>query len=368
MNGSLSDLAGLLDRCQAGLVAAFRQASTRPERAARLADLLFDLCPRATLTACRLGDESGCLAVRPERALDEKQAQRLRTQLASLAPLASGVQTLSRSPRPSLRLLAAAIHEEDRPRGFLAIGLPASEAEEIVRAEVLLAACAPAAALRGALESARGEQAELTHFALLGQAFAGLAHDLNNALNSMMLQASVVQLRVDEAARHDLAAIRQHGAQAAGLLRSLQHAAMERRQQSYPVNLNNVLAEVLEDDAELRRRITVQRAEETPLIEGTHGAVKQLVRLLLEGVFAGTPSALTVRTEKQEEGAALTLTLAETPEGDLPPLDALLWHNLDEVGRHAGQSLLRQLSGTLEVEARAEGGLTLRIRWGPLAA
>ena len=367
MNASPSDLVDLLLRCQAGIVDCFRQVSPRAERAGRLAELLLDLCPRAPLTACRLGgDETGCLAIRPERTLDAEQEERLRARLASLDPLASGVQTLSSPRLPGIRLLAAAIHEADRPRGFLVIGLPAEE-EEIAQAVMLLSACAPAVAVRWALERARGEQDELARFALVGQAFSGLAHEMNNALNSMMLQTSVVQLRVDEETRHELAAIRQHGAQAAGLVRSLQHVVMERRQQSYPVDLHGVLVEVLEDDAALRRRIALQRSEAAPPISSTRSAVKQLVRLLLEGVLAGTKSSIAVRTEMQDEDAALTLTLAEESvemaDGDSSPLDALLWQNLDEVGRQAGRSLLRQLGGTPEVEAR-EDGLTLRFRWG----
>jgi phosphoglycerate-specific signal transduction histidine kinase len=237
----------------------------------------------------------------------------------------------------------------------------------MVRAEAVLAVCAPAVALRWALESARSERRELARFALVGQAFAGLAHELNNALNSMMLQTSVVQLRVDQETRQDLAAIRQHGAQAAGLVRSLQHIVMERREQFYPVDLGGVLTELLEDDAELRRRVHLELSGEVPAIPSTQSTVKQLVQILLEGVLAGTKSTVVVRTEKQNESAALTLTLAEAAaqmaDGDPSPLDALLWQNLDEVGRQAGQSLLRQLGGTPEVEPRAEGGVTLRFRW-----
>jgi hypothetical protein len=47
--------------------------------------------------------------------------------------------------------------------------------------------------------------------------------------------------------------------------------------------------------------------------------------------------------------------------------DAILWQNLDEVARQAGQSLLRQLDGMLEVELRAEGGVMLRVVWGTIS-
>jgi signal transduction histidine kinase len=368
MNGSPSDLASLLGRCQTGITNLLRQTSTQAECAACLAELLLELFPRAGLTACLLhSDGPSSLELRPkESSISTEQKNILRSQLSSMSPSAPGIQTLPSASRLGLRLLAAAIHEEERPRGFLVIGLPAgAAAKDVVQAESLLTVAASTVALRWTLEAARAEQAELTRFALVGQAFIGLAHDLNNALNSMMLQTSVVQLRVDESARHDLAVVRQHGAQAASLVRALQHVVQERREKSYRVDLADILAAVLQENAELRRRVTVQPAGQAPSIHSTRSAVKQLVQLLLEGVLVGTKSAVQVRTEDRAGQLVLSVEIAEAAEeGDLPLADALLWQNLDEVGRLAGQSLLRQLGGTLEVEPHAEGGVTLRIIWG----
>jgi len=148
-------------------------------------------------------------------------------------------------------------------------------------------------------------------------------------------------------------------------VRALQHVVQERREKSYPVDLGSVLTVVLEENAEWRRRVTVQPSRQAPLILSTRGAVKQFVQLLLEGVLAGTKSPLRARTEKQDDSIVLRVEIAEAAqEGELPLADALLWQNLDEVGRLAGQSLLRQLGGTLEVEPPAKGRQTLRIIWG----
>src|SRR5579875_845016 len=136
------------------------------------------------------------------------------------------------------------------------------------------------AALQARCEALQREQAELARFALIGQAFIGLTHELNNALNSMMLQTSVVQMRVDEQGRQELAAIRQHGAQAAGLVRTLQHAVQERREKSYAVDLNSVLAEILDEESELHHSVSLVLSPKTPVIHSTRSAVKQLIRLL----------------------------------------------------------------------------------------
>ncbi len=185
----------------------------------------------------------------------------------------------------------------------------------------------------------------------------------------MMLQASMVQMRAEPRERQDLATIRQNGAQAAGLIRSLQHVVQQRREKSYLVDLNSVLTDVLQEEVELRRRLSPRLGESVPPLQGTHTAVKQLVRLLLESVCAATKATVTAATDTQEGGAALSLTIADAPadlstEGESPTIEAIIWQNLDEIGRQAGQSLLRQLGGVLTTERGGDGVLILRVVWG----
>jgi signal transduction histidine kinase len=371
MNDSPSELAPIVQRCLTGIAAIFRQAVALSDRAEALADLLRELVPSAARWVCLLnGEGAPCLALRPHEAGEDERKIFLKSLLSSFDPLASGARKFAVEAWPDTRVLAAAIHEDERPRGFLALGFTgASVAADAGRAEAVLMVAAAAVASRWTVESLRREQAELASFALVGQAFAGLAHDLNNALNSMMLQTSVVQLRVDPKASNDLAAIRQHGAQAAGLVRSLQQVVQERREKSYPVDLNNVLTEVLHEEPELRRRVSPQLSEQSPQIACTRSAVKQLVRLLLEGVCAGTNATVSARIEKQQGGAALRILLGEVTadtatQNDPPILDVLLWQNLDEIGRQAGQSLLRQLGGVLTAEHGSDDTLSLCVTWG----
>jgi phosphoglycerate-specific signal transduction histidine kinase len=216
------------------------------------------------------------------------------------------------------------------------------------------------ASLLARCEALQREQQELARFALIGQAFIGLAHELNNALNSMMLQTSVVQMRVDEQGRQELAAIRQQGAQAAGLLRTLQHVVQERREKSYFVDLNSILMEILEEETKRRRRIALFLTQKTPQIQSTRSAVKQLVRLLLEGACAATETTVKAETDEQDGAAILSLTIPGL-EGETSA-EALLWQNLDEVSRLAGQSLLRQLNGSLTME-RSCDAVILYVIW-----
>lgn len=381
MNDSSSELARILARCQTSLTAILRQPVALSQWADGLADLLLELLPRASLTACLLrGEGTVCLTIRPGRERSASEQKRLlRSKLASLDPVAPGVQKLPAEALPGLHGLAAAIQADEHPRGFLVVGLPAeATVEDRARTEVVLTVVGPMVALRWLLAALQREQAELAPFALVGQALAGLGHELNNALNSMMLQASVVQLRVDPEVHPELASIRKHGSQAANLVRSLQHVIQERRENSYAVDLDSVLAEILEEETELSRRLSVaprsrrSEAGSVPRIHGTHSAVKQLLRLLLEGVCAGTKATVKAATGEADGGAALSLNIADaaaeidTEEGPSAAA-ALLWQNLDEVGRYAGQSLLRQLGGALTTERANDGTLVLRVVWEPSA-
>jgi phosphoglycerate-specific signal transduction histidine kinase len=217
------------------------------------------------------------------------------------------------------------------------------------------------AALQARCEALQREHAELTRFALIGQAFLGLAHELNNALNTMMLQTSVVQLRVDEQARRELAAIRQHGAHAAGLLASLQHTVEERRENAYAVDLNGVLAEVLEEAGALNRQVSAALTPNTPPIQSTRSAVKQLVRLVLEGVCASTKSTVRAATAEQHGDVVLSLMIVGD-KGSPSAVEDVPWGKLDEVGRLAGQSLLRNLGGALTSELEGDS-LTIRVKF-----
>lgn len=364
-NGSVSDLS---TRCQTGIASLLRQSAVLEERAAALADLLRELLPQAALSACLLRDEGRVsLAIRPDEPGSERERS-LRSQFAALEPLAPRIQHLPAEALPGLHGLASAIQEDGQGWGFLVLALPAeAPSEDRSRAEAVLATAAPALALRWTLESLQRERTELTRFALVGQAFAGLAHDLNNALNSMMLQTSVVQLRVDPQVRQELAAIRQHGAQAAGLVRSLQHVVQERREQAVDIDLNNVLTELLREEADLRRRLVPRLGADAPRIHSTRGAAKQLVRLLLEGACAATKEAVSAETCVREDSTVLGLTIPGAADlngdGGQVALETLLWQNLDEVGRQAGQSLLRQLGGAVTVEPGQNGALLLRVVW-----
>jgi signal transduction histidine kinase len=211
-------------------------------------------------------------------------------------------------------------------------------------------------------EAAERERDEFAGFALAGQAAAGLAHELNNLLNTVVLQASVLQLQIDEKFHPALDMIRRQANQSTGLLRTLAQVSGERAKSYYSVDLNRAIQEVLGEQPDLAARVQwVPGGQPLPCLRGVTSAVKQMVRLLLSAASGDAPSALRVRTSGENGDVRL---LIESDESLAAPIDGpILWGRLGDLEQLAGQSLLRQLDGELRVAPRPGGGFLLRITW-----
>jgi signal transduction histidine kinase len=366
MNPSPDELASLLSRCHKGIQESFAQIQPAGERASRLADLLLEVAPRACLSACWLrGDGPEAFAVRPPAEATPALMEGLRAELLRLDSPAELTALPGTGPLEGLSLQVAAIRDTETVEGYLLLASPhdrAAEDASLLRA--LLTVCAHTLALHRGLEALRKNQAELTALALVGQAFAGAAHELNNLLNSMILQTSVVQLRLDPKLRNDLAGIRQQVGQAAGIVRSLQNAAHQRRENYYRVDLNRVVQTLVADDAGLRQRVQLQLAPERPAVQGTQAGVARLVRVLLDSAGAASKGPLRVQTEQADGSVRLKVAWSGTApcDGETPLGENIVWQHVDEIARQAGESVLRQLDGRLTVEP-AEGGLQLHVTW-----
>ncbi len=363
-------LASLLARAQEGVASIVRASPFGQERADRLVELLGHLVPRADFIACWLNEAGSTPYAFRSRieTNDGTQKSTLRSVLSSLDRSTQVVEMLPDDALSGWRAFVSAIRCEDRRHGYLALGFSGTpRPEEIEEAAAVLAAASSAASLCATVQSLRSERDERQHFALLGQAFVGLSHELNNALNNMMLQTAVVQLQTGEQALAELSAIRQHGARAAGLLRSLHCAAHERQEEFYPVSVNSVLAEILDEEGCFNGRVVPRFDPDAPPIRGTRGTVQQLLALVFEGVCSATREVVTARIARHEEGGAFTLTLANVedidPADETPLLEALVWRNLDEIGVHAGKSLLRQLHCDVSAERVGDNQYQIRLSW-----
>src|SRR5665213_3289143 len=182
----------------------------------------------------------------------------------------------------------------------------------------------------------------------MGQAGRGLAHELNNLLNTIVLQASVLQLQVDEKFHSALDVIRRQANGSTGLLRVLAQVSGDRAKSFYPVDLNRAVQEVLTEQAALAAQVLWAPAEQPlPCFRGIYSAVKQVIRLLLKAASDNASSSLRLRASGEGEGVQLIIESEESPAESVDC--AFLWGRLGELEQLAGQSLLRQLDGALRV-------------------
>jgi len=173
------------------------------QRAAKLAALLAALVPKAILTGCRLDLEKGSFlglhAPADRLAADEQESWR-----SWLAAMTGPADAPGRAT-----LVLAEIRGATSSSGYLLVVLTGRvPAARSVRLQELLVLAAHTLGLRLDVEA-------------VSEAAGDLTHALNNSLNSMVLQAAVLQTRVPEPLRGDLSLIRQEGARAAALLQPL---------------------------------------------------------------------------------------------------------------------------------------------------
>lgn len=258
--------------------------------------------------------------------------------------------------------LAAPIRHGPRTWGFVL--LAASDPSAIKSpAEALLPMAAHALALHLDLEAVLQERQQSIELILLGDAVAGLVHEVNNSLNTMLLQASIVEMKADAALRTDVAPIKREGAQIAARLLPLQRLRQQLRQQQALVDLPGVVREVV---AEHGGEISAELRVPLPGRSMNRSALKRLLEVMLrlsrESLNPG--QKLRVRTVQQASHVGIVFEPASgdaalvVPTGQTLPFDAL--PGLEGL---AALSLARLVQGTLSVMQLADGSHALMIAW-----
>ena len=357
-------------------------ATEAPGRAARLAEALRDLWPAASLCACRLeGDALGLVVLDHTGRPREKWAAALEARLGSAPAERDGAASPEKLPA-ALRLSGHALHvspilSRGHRYGVLALATPAEASpadEAAVRA--LLDDCAARLALRLQLdeaqeraEAAEQELQELTGAADVAEAFGVFLHELGNVLNTLVLDVRLLEREMPQGAPARLTEIGRLAGSVPGLLGHLTRFRQARRQAPRPLDLNRVVARVVDHLARAGAAVHADLAPDLPPVSATPVALARLVRLLVENALAVTPAnAGPVRLWTERANDQVRLSIADNgppvPDETLPRLfEPFVMTREGQNGLELAicKAQVRRLLGSLEASSRPEGGVTFVI-------
>jgi PAS domain S-box-containing protein len=231
-------------------------------------------------------------------------------------------------------------------------------------------------------EEARQELAHASRLALVGELTASIAHEINQPLGAILSNADAAELLLESApeslaeVRQILEDIRKDDLRASEVIRRLRALLRKREMEIRPVDLNDLVSDVLLlVGVESRRRhvtIETQLAANLPLIRGDKVHLQQvLLNLFLNGMeaMADMPGAkrLTVHTALNQSGCveiAISDVGAGIPQDQLPGLFEPFFSTKKD-GMGLGLSLARSLveanGGRIWAENNSRAGATFRF-------
>jgi two-component system sensor kinase FixL len=231
-------------------------------------------------------------------------------------------------------------------------------------------------------EEARRELAHASRLALVGELTASIAHEINQPLGAILSNADAGEMLLESSppaldqVREILGDIRKDDLRASEVIRRLRTLLSKGEVERKPVNLNEVLSDVmLLVRAESRRRgITMDSRPENdlPLVRGDKVHLQQvMLNLVFNGMeaMAEAPGEkrVTVRTGVNENGSA-EIAISDTGSGILPyqlPRVFDPFFSTKKDGMGLGLSIARSLveahGGRIWVENNPDGGATFRF-------
>jgi PAS domain S-box-containing protein len=240
---------------------------------------------------------------------------------------------------------------------------------------------------RKQIEVARQELAHASRLTLLGEMTASIAHEINQPLGAILSNADAAEMLLESApaslaeVRHILKDIRKDDLRASEVIRRLRTLLRKHEMEMRPVDLNEVISEVLGlIRAECVRRgvaVKTELAAALPLIRGDKVHLQQiLLNLLLNGMDAMAhmicSRILTLGTALDVNGN-LVIAVSDTgsgiPPDQLPRLFDPFFSTKNEgmgLGLPIARSLVEGHGGRIWAENNPPGGATFRFTLPPM--
>jgi PAS domain S-box-containing protein len=239
---------------------------------------------------------------------------------------------------------------------------------------------------RKQIEEARQQLAHASRLTLLGEMTASIAHEINQPLGAILSNADAADMLLESApaslaeVRHILDDIRKDDLRASEVIRRLRTLLRKRELEMRPVDLHEVISEVLglirTESGRRRVAIETELATDLPLIRGDKVHLQQvLLNLLLNGMDAMSHMTgarrLTVRTALDENGC-VAIAISDAGSGiapdRLPRLFEPFFSTKKEgmgLGLPIARSLVEAHGGRIWAENNPEGGATFRFTLPP---
>jgi len=195
------------------------------QRAGSVARLLRKMVPAAAVAGCELqGQQATALAVAmQEDSTDPRLGEQVRGWVQRLErPIEGFARSAFNETEPALTCIACSTSSGSFQGGILALGFGGVPSKSVVKAaETFLSLAANSLAAHLRIESISGQPTPAQSLPDLATLRSHL-HAVNNCLNGMMLQASVIQMKVDSHLRDEVEQIRREGMEAAARMAQIQ--------------------------------------------------------------------------------------------------------------------------------------------------
>ncbi len=231
------------------------------------------------------------------------------------------------------------------------------------------------------LEEARSALAQQEHLRALGELASGLAHDLNNTLNSMKLRLEMIDRDAEFAARQrgHLDALLRIVTDASTRVHRLQDFSRQRPEAlGEQLQLASVIHEAAEiarselEDRSARAQVPLRLQVEVPVLPMVSGSAADLryvfINLLLNA-WDAMPQGGTIRVSGSTSGATVLITVEDEgtgiPEEHLHTIFQPFFTTKGEQGTGLGLSMaygvMARLGGSISAANRPQGGAVFTL-------
>ena len=220
----------------------------------------------------------------------------------------------------------------------------------------------------------------------VGQLTGGIAHDLNNVLGVVIANADLIRHALrpgQDEARGDLDEIRRAAQRGADMIRKLLGFSRQSSLEIGPLDLGVTVSEIM---STLRRllpsdiRVELEGAELGIGIRADRGALEQILVNLATNARDAMPNggSLDIRLSRESRGAegdVACLTVADTGQGMSPEVRNRIFEPFfttkppdrgSGLGMPMVYGLVRQMSGTVQLDSTLGKGTTLRLEFPAL--